>query len=571
MGDDAYTKVHHALSIAEESLQDLQSEPVASQLEKLLQTIEEALSDSEDKSVLVSCIKGQTLYLMRSQSSVLAYLWRKNRHTDLSNLAPESKLVSGMLQEGDRVVFTTTSLLAVLANQREKLFSLPLDSIEDEIDARLTEVHVDPVAAVVLDFGENHYAKAEEVIPESPVEEDPKVRSWRQVHFHLPTRAQLHRLIPRTKQQYMYATLIVVGTVGLVVGSFILYRKSVTQNQQFQAYYQKALTEYNQAQALKDSDGPNAKQSLFAAKADIAAALKVNPKQKEGLALQQQITDNTPVILKLVQVKDFPLWLDLGLVKKNFTTQNLSLSVGNLLVLDTTQKSLVAIDMTKKSNQILTGGDKLGDAQFASLNGDSAFAYSSDKGILKIDLPNGGTLKDPTVVVKKDDKWGHVSDLYAFAGNLYVVDEFKNAVFKYVPTASGYSDAQNYFADNVKVDLAGTRKMQIDGSVWILKNDGELFKFTQGYRDYFSYDGLDQPVSNPKSFFVSSDTQNLYLLDSGNNRLLVLDKKGNYVNQYVADQFAQFSDLMVDEANHKAYLLGGSKIFQIALWAWSEV
>ena len=107
--------------------------------------------------------------------------------------------------------------------------------------------------------------------------------------------------------------------------------------------------------------------------------------------------------------------------------------------------------------------------------------------------------------------------------------------------------------------------MQIESSVYVLKKEGEMLRFTRGDKDNFSYEGLDKPVKDPKSFFVSSDTDNLYLLDSGNSRLLILTKTGVYKGQISGDKFAQSSDLVVDEKGKKVYLLDGGKIFQVDL------
>ena len=108
-------------------------------------------------------------------------------------------------------------------------------------------------------------------------------------------------------------------------------------------------------------------------------------------------------------------------------------------------------------------------------------------------------------------------------------------------------------------------RSRFDSSIWVLKRNGEILKFTQGSPDFFSLSGLDKPVRDPKSFYVSDTTDDLYLLDSGNNRLLVMDKKGVYKAQYQSDKFGSLSDLVVDEKRKKAYLLDGSKIYVMEL------
>ena len=107
--------------------------------------------------------------------------------------------------------------------------------------------------------------------------------------------------------------------------------------------------------------------------------------------------------------------------------------------------------------------------------------------------------------------------------------------------------------------------MQIESSIYVLKKGGEILRFTKGDKDNFSYSGLPSLVKDPKSFFVSSDTDNLYLLDSGNSRLLILTETGSYKGEISGEKFAQASDLVVDEKGKKVYLLDGNKIYTIDL------
>lgn len=92
-----------------------------------------------------------------------------------------------------------------------------------------------------------------------------------------------------------------------------------------------------------------------------------------------------------------------------------------------------------------------------------------------------------------------------------------------------------------------------------------MIRLTKGAPDNFAYGGLDTNIKTPKSFFVSSDTDNLYLLDSGNSRLVVLSKTGQYKSQYKGDRFGSATDLAVDEAGKKVYLLDSGKIYSTDL------
>ena len=251
----------------------------------------------------------------------------------------------------------------------------------------------------------------------------------------------------------------------------------------------------------------------------------------------------------------------MDLVKKNFRATQISMSDGKILLLDPAVKTLVVVDLSKKSNQILAGSDQLGEASLSSLNGPLAFVYSKDKGILRVDTTN----QKIASVSKKDSSWGDIHDIYSFAGNIYLLDSQKNQIWKYLPTADGYSESREYLTKGTTVDLSKALRMQIESSVYILKSGGDMLRFTRGDKDNFSYSGVPSGLKDPKSFFVSSDTDNLYILDSGNSRLIILTKTGSYKGTISGDKFATATDLVVDEKGKKVYLLDGSKIYSVDL------
>ncbi len=285
-----------------------------------------------------------------------------------------------------------------------------------------------------------------------------------------------------------------------------------------------------------------------------------NDKDKQKQAIQKEQKEAVEVPKIVTKKASFSLFLDLSLIKKDLQVQNLSLSSGKILLFDSKSKTLASINLDKKGQQIQAGKEQLGDGLVASINGGVAFIYSKDKGIVRVDLQN----QKVSVVAKPDKEWGEIADIYGFAGNVYLLDK-SGQVWKYLPITDGYSDKRNYLNDGVKVNFSSGTRMQIESSVYVLSRGGEMLRFTKGAPDFFSYGGLDKNIKDPNSFFVSSDTDNLYLLDSGNSRLLVLTKVGMYKDQYEGDKFAAALDLVVDEEGKKVYLLEGNKIYTMEL------
>lgn len=561
--EDAFSKTRLALAEAEDVFASA-SGSLVERLPQVLEYLQKNLSEAEELEVLVAVTYDTpetVLYLLYQGSLVKAYLIREGKRTDLCQLAAAGELISGVIKEGDRVVMVTQSLVELLGEQQDILNTLPVGGLEDEVMGRLPQAQDYPVAAVVIHKEVKNIPPLEERKDQEiePLSDQP-LKVPRKLPNILPTVGFfLGRLVPRSKRG-----MAIVGVMLLLIilsGTIFTYRQK--QNSEVSASFNKSFQQagesFNKAQSLKDLDRAGAAQSLVDARTALTQALKIKPQDNQALGLKKQIEDNAPTILKIFPVNDFPLWLDLDLAKKGFKASHLSLSLGKLLVLDTTQDILLEVNLETKASQLLAGQEKLGTAKMASLNGDIAWVFSEDKGILKVDTKNNAVV----TAIKNDSEWGNIADFYGFGGNVYLLDETKNQIWKYLPTVAGYSDKREYFKGSV--DLKGAKKMEIDSSVWILKSDGNLYKYTQGTADYFSLGGLDKPIKELQNFFVADQTDNVYLLDGGNNRLVVVDKKGAYVGQYQSDKLTSFSDFVVDETEKKAFFLSGSKIFQMEL------
>ncbi|MBU3978900.1 hypothetical protein KKE68_04340, partial [Patescibacteria group bacterium] len=114
-------------------------------------------------------------------------------------------------------------------------------------------------------------------------------------------------------------------------------------------------------------------------------------------------------------------------------------------------------------------------------------------------------------------------------------------------------------------DLSKAQSLSIDGSIWILMQDGKILKFTRGESENFTITGLNKPLKNPSKIFTDRNTDSLYILDNGNGRILILDKNGQYQNQYNADILQNAKDFEIIEKDQKALILTEDKIWEIPL------
>ena len=72
-----------------------------------------------------------------------------------------------------------------------------------------------------------------------------------------------------------------------------------------------------------------------------------------------------------------------------------------------------------------------------------------------------------------------------------------------------------------------------------------------------------RPNGSIDAIYADADNADIYLLDKAGKRIVVTDKKGKYLAQYIGDQIAGATGLVVSEADKKIILLTGDKLFSI--------
>lgn len=577
LGDDAFGRGRQLLSDASDFY--LSEEGNAGEkLKATFTEVKEKLKE-EQFSLLLGCVSGKILYLI-GEGEVAAYLVRADQLLPL--LEQETQLISGFLQGGDRVLLSTKNLVTLLGDELMEILKLPLETIEEEINSRISieaepknvkSVEEEPpevenghgVSCLVLDVID------EDLVSESLEEEQIQIPKSEDVALEKPQILdQLKDLGPlvlsKLSQIRLQGKLRLILAIGLILviclGVGLKYKaaKDSEKSEKFANYLQLAKDEFSAAEGLRSLNPQEAGIRLSRAKESLQLALNIKANNSEANDFKKKIDEESLSIQQKFDKVSFNEFLNLELIKKGLNSKTFSLSSEKLLILNPDDKTLVSIDIAKKSHQILSGKDDLGDAQKASISDKFAFIYSSDKGLIRVDI---GSQK-LSVIAKKDSDWGQITDIVGYGGNVYLLDSTNGQIWKYLPTVDGFSDKREYLTKGKKVDFKASIKMQIDSSVYVLAGNA-IFKFTKGVADNFAISGLDKPLKDSKSFFVSSETENLYILDSGNARLIVLTKTGQYLAQYAGDKFGTSSDFVVDEKDKKVYLLEGSKIYQMDL------
>lgn len=170
---------------------------------------------------------------------------------------------------------------------------------------------------------------------------------------------------------------------------------------------------------------------------------------------------------------------------------------------------------------------------------------------------------------KADLDLPNVDNVLAFdvyVGSLYFIDQSTNQILKFVGRSKGFGDRIDWIKQE-GLDLSNVVDIVIDGSIYLLFNDGRISELQQGREVSFGAKALDKPFSSPTKIFTASKYNYLYVLDNGNSRLVRLTKEGQYVSQYVlvGEYATDIKDFFVDEGERHGFVLVGSKVVRIDL------
>jgi len=541
-------------SLGKELLNTLEAEYFTLE-SKNLETIKQAIQTTYDKltgpitltlavaviieNILYVYLYGKGKIIMKRAGKLGTILRQEDEQSLLSG--------SGFIENGDIVILETPQFEEIVTKD------LLLPCLEHDKLSEMAEI-LSPVihkeqggGAAALAFS---YQESAHVSPAFPEEETPKTQEpLRENDFVLPQELEEDQqeeekpgateeddnTLPqqfRTEKEFprqpggvshsrrLFLTIAVILAVVLVASVFFAIKKQ--QDSARQALFMQSLVpaqkKYDEGQSLMDLNKSLARDDFQSAKQMLSPMIaSLPPGSKEAQqeqALLQKINDALNNTAQITSVSSTPV--------------------------DATVSPLLSA-LIKNSGVF-----------YAAI--DSSVVYLADNtGI--------SSFKNDTVksAVKNSGDWSAIGGFGAYLGNFYILDK-KAGISKY---AGGTPPKSDYLAKGVAPDFSKATDLAIDGSIWVLTTDGSVIKFTKGNQDDFTLKGLDKPFVRPTRIATSVDDDNVYVLDNGNKRIVVLDKNGNFLAQYQSGLLSSAVALDVREKDKKIYILNSGKVYEI--------
>lgn len=385
----------------------------------------------------------------------------------------------------------------------------------------------------------------------------------------------LRRILTRIREAKSVSPrhLLVYGVIALFGLSVVLgVRREYAnrRNNTVAETVKQARFSFDEGMALLELNPVKGRERLTAARdliAPVVAKKKASTRGVEAQELYDEIVSSLTRAMRITHVSPEP-YFDMGLVKSAAVAGDMSLYETTIGIADSKGLTAFTVGLLPKTGTIVGGGSAFDGMSHVALYGDKLYVLTTG-GIHQIRLSDQKTVPN---TIPASTEWGTIADMAVFGGNVYLLDTAKSRIWKYVATGEslpagrqGFSQLFEYLNPDTLPDLTKTTNMAIDGSVWLGTTTGSILRFTAGKENSFTPQGADTPLGKTLMVFTDADTKMLYVLDRDNNRIVVFDKDGLYMAQYVWGKDFQPSAFVVSEKAGKMLLLRDGKIYTLDL------
>jgi len=487
-------------------------------------------------------LKGNIFYLKTINQGKI-YIRRNNK---LVLLIKGDATASGYIVESDIFIFTFNKFMKLLGEEsglNQRFDHRPISDIIDGITPELLAKDDQGTVALFIKLNK----KDEEIKPVNDFFEVPK---------RINPILNLKDFYLRFGQQKTL-TFFTVFVLGLIlfwsVGLGYVPRSQESNQKKINLTKDLVNQKLSQAEEVSFLNMSSALNLIADSKVEVK---KLDSLRSSNLAgqieeLDTMITQFENKILKKEE-KKYSEFFDLTVDDKNAKGDKFYLEGDNLLISDKGRGILYTLSLEKKSLD-KDQSSEIKNSSNIALFEEKKYFYVEGSGVYQI--VDSKTKK----IIENDKDWGDIIDLIVFNGNIYLLDQGKDEIWKYLTTESGFGTKNSYFQSGQSIDLSKVYSLSIDGSIY-LAGDSVLFKYTSGLRDGFTVE-LPNGNVNMTKIFASKDLEKLYGWDKKGGIVYVMGKNGDYQEQINSKILSTATDFVVYKDS--IYVIQGSKIYKI--------
>lgn len=346
--------------------------------------------------------------------------------------------------------------------------------------------------------------------------------------------------------------LLLFLSVGIFIG--LNKKRNDDLKQKYSQILSSATDNLEKAISFSSSDAEKSREYFAISVGDIQKLEDLKIDESVYKDIKNKIENTKEVILGEYKT-DVDQYLDLSLLSSGFNGSEMSLSGGNLYILDTQGKKVVKIETSTKKSKVVAGPSVLENPNKITSYEDTLYL-----------LENGSIYKiDNKKILAIDKSWNDEVFIKVFGGNMYVLDKSLNQIYRYQAGGNSFGEKQNWLSSKTTANFSDAKSWGIDGAVYVLYPNTKILKYSQGSPQSFRISGVIPEIGNIDDIFADANNNYLYLLDRVGKRIVVVNKNGSYKAQYINEKIAQTTKFIASENDRKMILLTGEKLLQIEL------
>jgi hypothetical protein len=459
------------------------------------------------------------------------------RGGNVVNITPPSGWgggLSGNLVEGDILMLGTAESMVVCQGRLSAL--LPSSSLGEIIDEMGPLIHKhksqEKIALVVMRIGGE---ATNRIITERAKLPDIVVKRMSEE----PRRANL-----------IIGSIIALGLVVLVFTGMVV-RSNKEAKREYESVIERSVAMINEAEGVAGSNPERAKILLAQSLELLDLYIKAEPKASYLKSAQENLENIKLKEQQILRVKGVELipTVELSVLRDGLRSDVMvSDNEGSLYFWDEQSRSILGIASTDLSKVSYPVENERYVRPFSVSNG--VYTGISSGGVWV------GDNSEQKVVIPNDEEWEEITQVATYGNNIYLLDRGKGEIWKYAASDAGYADRRRWFGAGIVLDLSRVVDWFIDGDVWLLTSSGKLEKYSRGVPAAFELTGFPSESESGAlldPIAVSVVEGKVYVLERGAKRVVVFDTDGKYMEQYVYEEFANATDMVV--YGSKGYVL----------------
>ncbi len=482
-----------------------------------------------DSAAIISCMYNEDVWIF-GRGETRALLYRNDKFVKLERDHSWSQGITGKMMNNDTLILgTKMGIEACISDDVKESFKTGLDNYVETLAPLIHQKSGQAEIALSLQGFSNTDEVATKPASDTVKENFPEivVRRMREE----PSRFNL-----------VVGTIVSIGLIILVIAGAMVRIEKIAKSE-YEETIGRSTAMITEAESVAQSNPERAKillsQSIELLEIYLAAEPKANY-QKEAVLSLENIKSKEQEILR-VRGTSLESTLELSIISEGLRAETLvDDTLGSMYFWDDSSRSIVGIstkDLSKVSfsveNERFVRPFSVNDKRYVGITSGGVWSGSSD---------------EQKIVIPTDEEWGEISQIATFGNNIYLLDRGQGEIWKYAATDAGYGERKRWFGAGIVLDLSRVVDWVVDGDVWLLTSSGKLEKYSRGAPAKFALTGFPSNSDtggflDPIAFTIVDEK--VYVLERGAKRVVSLDMNGQYLEQYVSEDFGRASDLMV--------------------------